>query len=58
MKRKAWLVLVLTPSIFMAVSASKAYANGNLEAYIEALEYGLRGLMEYFEFIIALFEVA
>jgi len=35
-------------------------ANGidGFEAYVEALEYGLSGLVEYFDFIVKLFKAA
>jgi len=55
MHRKWWLI-GLIPAIFMAVSVGRAYASGSLEAYIQALEYGLQGLVEYFKFIVELFE--
>ena len=54
--RKKWWLIGLIPAVFMAVSTGRAYAGGNLEAYIQALEYGLQGLVEYFKFIVELFE--
>lgn len=57
MKSKKWLLLGLIPAVFMLVSMGKAYASGNLDAYVQALEYGLLGLIEYFKFIVNLFQM-
>jgi len=56
MKGKRWWIVLTVPAIFMAISAGRAYAAGSFEAYQEALHYGLQGLIEYFKFIIDLFE--
>ena len=60
MKKKVWipiavvLGLIFIPSgIVLAVSGIDGFA-----AYQEALEYGLKGLVKFFEFIIELFKTA
>jgi len=56
MKRKLIWVCASIPAIFTLVFIGKAYAAGNLDAYIEALKYGLKGLESYLNFIVELFK--
>jgi len=47
-------------ALFIVLPAGVALAEGNpqmFDYYIKALEYGLKGLQEYFNFIIELFKV-
>jgi len=61
-KGKVLLLIVLaTLALLIGIPATVAIATGspeNFQYYIKALEYGLKGLAEYFRFVIELFKVA
>jgi len=62
-RNRAVLVAVILGlfALFIVLPAGVALAEGNpqmFDYYIKALEYGLKGLQEYFNFIIELFKVA
>jgi len=60
MKKKVWIPIVSVLGLIFIPSGVvlAKYGIGSFEAYQEALEYALKGLVEYFEFIIELFKVA
>jgi hypothetical protein len=56
------VLLVLTAVSVIAVAGAVVYAAGSdpekFQYFVKALEYGLKGLKEYFNFIIELFKIA
>ena len=64
MRRRTAVILglvLLACTIFLFAPATVALAEGHPEVfnyYLKALEYGLKGLQEYFNFIIELFKTA
>jgi len=60
-KKKICFVIILAVlGMFIGVPSTLALAKGVpelFEYYVKALEYGLKGLSEYFKFIIDLFKV-
>jgi len=56
------LLLVVGVISVVAVAGVVVYAAGSnpekLEYFVKALEYGLKGLKEYFNFIVELFKIA
>jgi len=64
MKRRTAVILglaLIICALFLLAPATVALAEGHPEVfnyYLKALEYGLKGLQEYFNFIIELFKTA
>ena len=60
MKKRIWIPLAIILGLVFIPSGIvlAKYGIGGLQAYEKALEYGLKGLAEFFEFIIELFKEA
>lgn len=60
MKKKLAIIGGIVPATLAIPSGIVLAQQGieGFEAFIQALEYGLRGLEEYFEFIADLFKIA
>jgi len=59
-KTLALLVLLAVIALFIATPAFISLAEGNptkLEAFVKALDYALRGLIEYFKTVIELYKL-
>lgn len=59
-KKICFAIILAILGMLVGVPGAIAVANGTPELfqyYIKALEYGLKGLSEYFKFIVELFKV-
>ncbi|RLF82395.1 hypothetical protein DRN38_00045 [Thermococci archaeon] len=59
-KKICFIIILAVLGMLVGVPSVVALANGVpelFEYYVKALEYGLKGLSEYFKFIIDLFKV-
>jgi len=58
--KKLLLAIPISIGVILGIPATVYAIEGidNFQAYLEALEYGLLGLIEYFGFVLRLFEMA